>query len=467
MKTKKHPSRILKELRSNFECGGCNINFDSAYLLHDHMRDHVEGGSYFYNNTTQTAFPVSTTTEAATQTCQTDLEENKGDKFAELVPKVKDEESSDTDTYNDFDDWNEVNGDTNGAGKSKLANVKAEKIKRNDRDRSPFSMTTGPRPCSKRKVASNVQTSRQKRKSSRPLKHSQANIDHFSEIAENFSKKSSLHIQDIRVSLTRIDDVMKTEGTHEPTALNIVHKNNDGKSRKTRSLNEQKTLWRKDKRKLVWKTLKDTDESGVNEDENDVSDPDYKPDGDSTESPAPFNVDNSDISEEDDDPLWKKARIECKNMKCEQCDKFVISAFSKTNLLALHKIPFRQENGRIFIKTSEALVKEHNGKVYDEENEMEFVIDKEAAKETFICDECGTICKDKNNFRRHKKIHEHSLTCPHCDFTPTSKKHFKAHLKTHKQKTDLRCDFCGSMFNHNRNLVQHIRTVHMGLKRYV
>ena len=480
MKTRKHPSSWLKELRSNFECGGCNIYFDSAYLLHDHMRDHVEGGSYYYNNTIQTAFPVSTTTEVATQTCPSDLDDIKVDKFVEFVANVKHEEGSDMDIYDDFDDWNEENDDENEAGKSKFTNNKTEKLKPNDRDRVPLSVTTGPMPGSKGKVVSNVvQTSKQKRKSSRPLKHSQANTNHYSEIAESFSKQSSLHIQDILVSLTRIDDVMKTKTTHESTVLNKnlvkrLHENDDGltirKYRKQRLLKRKKKLLR-GKKNIMRKVNKGSDESGLSDDESDKSDPDYKPEWDPPESPVAFKDDNSEICEEDNDhngdPHCKKARLECKNMKCEHCDKFIESAFSKANLLALHEIPFRQQNCCIYIKSRKALHKEHNGKVCHEENEMEFVIDKEAVKETFICDECGVICKDKNNFRRHKKIHKHSLTCPHCDFTPTSRKYFRIHMKTHKQKTDLRCDFCGSLFNHNKNLLRHVRAVHMGQKRYV
>ena len=480
MKTRKHPSNSsrLKKLQSDFDCGGCNAYFDSAYLLHDHMRDHVEGGSYFYDNSIQTAFPISTKTEAATQTCPSDLEDLAGaNELAVFAPSIKHEESSDTDTNNEYDDWNAVN-EVNG--------IKEEADKTTGRDTTQIhdakqnhalndQVTVRQSADSKRRMASNDRISRTR---SSTLKHSKANVN-SNLVVSDFSKQASHHIQDVRVSLTRIDDDIISKKNHKSTVKNEngnltkdLGENDDGltlgKYRKLRPTagKEKKKLLRKSKKSIKKKIKKNLDETNV-------SDPDFNPgDEELPESPYPMDDDDYDnhfdISEADtDDPHWQIAKIECKNMKCEHCDKFTESMFSKLNLLALHRIPFRQENGRIFIKGKKVLRNEQTGKNYVEESEIDFVIDKEAARETFICDECGGTYKDRNNFLRHKKIHTHSLACPHCDYTPTSRKHLRTHLKTHKQKTALQCDFCGMVFNHKKGMVRHVRAVHLGQKRYV
>ena len=523
MKAMKHLSNRLKELRSNFECGGCNIYFDSAYLLHDHMRDHIEGGSYYYNNTIQTAFPLSITTEAATQTCSSDLGDNTVDKFAELVPNVKLKESSDTDTYNDYDDWNgEVNCEKDEAGKSTLTNITTEKHKLNDK--VPLSVFAGPRPGSKRKITSNagkfvIPTSSRSGKSKNPLKHTKAN----SEIAENFSKQSSLHIQDVRVSLTRIDDVITTTKTRDSTVLkqNLtkpVHRNDDrltkGKCRKPILMKEKKTLLRRGKRSIVRNTEKDSDESGLSGDENDKSDPDYKPKGDSPETPVPFNDVNTDIAEDDnydiidiaeddnydiidiaeednDDPQWKEAKIECRNMKCEQCDKFIENAFSKANLLALHNISFRQENGQIKIKLSKALHEEHNGDMNFVKSENESwdylstrkkgIIRRQARRkddEKTECKECGKMLKSdymtthmvkyhnatrKSRGRPKKDTHYICETCNKRVKRKRRKKHERTHMhtktfnKSESEEMTAVCEICGRLCLNARSLLTHMQ----------
>ena len=486
MKTRKHLSNRLKELRSNYECGGCNIYFDSAYVLHDHMRDHVEGGSYYYNNAIQTAFPLSITTEAATQTCSSDLEDTKVDKIPELVQSIKQEESSDTDTYDDYGDWNgEVNDDENEAGKTTLANT-TEKRKPNDK--VPLSVIAGPLPGSKRKVASNVEksvihTSKRSRKSSSPL--TKANTNDCSEITEHFSKQSSLHIQDIRVSLSRIDDVITTEKPHELTvskenSIKRLHRTDDGLTegicKKPVLMEEKKTLLRRSKRRSVRKTNRDSDESGQSEDENDKSDPDYKPEGSSNESHVPFNDDKTDIAEEDNgDSYWKKAKLECQDMKCEQCNKFVENAFSKANLLALHNIPFRQENGRIFIKSSKALHKV--SELWINLSTRKKIIPRKKNNEKTECKECGKILKSdyltthmvkyhnvarKSKGRPKKDKYYICETCSKPVRRNRRKKHELTHMhmktfnKSESEEVNAVCEICGRMYLNARSLLTHM-----------
>ena len=64
---------MLVKLESNFKCGGCSMCFEYISLLHFHLIDHPEGGSYKYNHTTLTAYPVSVSVDVSTQTCSSDL----------------------------------------------------------------------------------------------------------------------------------------------------------------------------------------------------------------------------------------------------------------------------------------------------------------------------------------------------------------------------------------------------------
>ena len=495
MKTRKRSKRpsssnMLKKLHDlvNFECGGCNIFFSSAYLLHDHMRDHVEGGSYYYDNTMHKAFPVASKTEASTQTCPSDLEESAKTCEPTLVnvQSIKYEDDSDTNT--DYDDWNDD-------FEVKAVNERADN-------------TTGTNDTSQHNELKDkgivrpsiVADNGRKGKARTALKCSTPNVN-FHPAVSKFSKQDfQKDVKDVRVSLTRIDDNFRGKTVHDSIKLTneigtltkgLDQSDDDaatGKCRQLRSAKRKnkngftesykKLKLKKGKKKLLRKGKTSTCiKPNVNKklDENDVSDPDYNPDDEDLLEPQGTldnDIDNfddySDIPEvESDDPLYQTAKIECRTMKCKCCDKFTESMFSKPNLLALHRIPFRQENGRIFVKSNKVLRNEETGKIYAEKSEINFVIDKVAARETFFCDECGGTYKDRNNFARHQKIHKHLMSCPHCDYAPTSRKNLKTHMKIHKQKPATECDICGAVFNYPKNLIVHVRTVHLHLKRYV
>ncbi|WAR04928.1 ZN358-like protein [Mya arenaria] len=47
-----HYSRI-----DQFKCGACNLRFKTISMLHNHLSNHVEGGSYYFHHNTGVAFP--------------------------------------------------------------------------------------------------------------------------------------------------------------------------------------------------------------------------------------------------------------------------------------------------------------------------------------------------------------------------------------------------------------------------
>ena len=75
---------------TDFTCGCCAFHFDDVVLMHSHMRDHVEGGSYNYNHMIRTAFPVSLPKDASTQTCDSDASEENNERVSLTKPvKIK------------------------------------------------------------------------------------------------------------------------------------------------------------------------------------------------------------------------------------------------------------------------------------------------------------------------------------------------------------------------------------------
>ena len=61
------------ELTNRFTCGGCDIIFSKICCLHDHLREHVPGGSYHYDHVSKTAFPKYDTVCQYAQTSKEDL----------------------------------------------------------------------------------------------------------------------------------------------------------------------------------------------------------------------------------------------------------------------------------------------------------------------------------------------------------------------------------------------------------
>ena len=499
MKKRNRFNKRIKKLRKEYECGGCNTYFDTAYLLHDHMREHVEGGSYFYNNTIQTAFPVSAKTDVATQTCQSDVDETNTDGFAGLTQNIKNEEISDSDNYDGYDNLsNELNNELDETDRED-ANEKPE-----SKDMAPEPVTTRQRPGSKRLLVNSSKTcldkANKQKKSARLLKNSGDETNHYRNISETDFKQRMLHLQELRISLTRIDDSIKTENTIKRTAKEDTTKGfsstdkyqsvtstkrtetSEKKFRRIRNRlistrpneSEGKTYLRRRKRKAAYKADGDSDE---NVHKIDIDDPDYIPAGtENTErtntEPDFVYMDESTDSADDDtgDLIWKRAKLECKYMKCEHCHKFIEDEFTKENLLALHKIPFWEENGRIWIQTNKKL--HQTNKLCIKAKRKIYPRKKEILK----CEECGKAimkeylrqhmvrCHNATRKSKGRPKKDKYFTCEICNKVLRThsrreheRRHMAAAMKPEPDEALAVCEICGKTCANEKSLVSHKR----------
>lgn len=87
---------------------------------------------------------------------------------------------------------------------------------------------------------------------------------------------------------------------------------------------------------------------------------------------------------------------------------------------------------------------------------------------TFVCDFCGKITKDRNNFRKHLSdyhiLRDPELPCMQCDATFSIVKDFKNHRrKFHRGSRRLYsglflCDHCEFSTKHKQYLAKHVKT---------
>ena len=495
MKTRKRISSRLRGLGANFECGGCTVFFDSVYLLHDHMRDHEEGGSYYYNNTTKTAFPVSEATDASTQTCPSDIDSASADNLTELIQNIKRgessdsqnikrEESSDSDNCEDYAiNWSDVN--TENSEHSNLENLNGMP---NPNGSLPFSLTDSRGPDSlEESNTSEEKTLKQASKlkwKDRHLNHMEAKLNkkHKMGNSEPFTRQLLPHL-DLKVSLRRIDETIKTEIPQESAAsedfkIKDFLKSDDMSAKQRYKESEKlriqpKGCLRRNKTRAGLKPKSAVYANSRLEKENKKTDPDYNPKGNSVRPLFNYTARDPDISEAGNNDLyWKKAKSDCKHMKCGHCNKFTDNDFTKANLLALHNIPFRHENGRLLIDANKALHKTDTFSVNMFERKS--LVPRWIVK--IRCDECGKILS-RETMRMHKiKFHnaprkskgrpqkEKYYQCPICNKV-VRRDGKRRHERTHIQKPELEededsviCEVCGQMCSNKRSLSNHMNT---------
>lgn len=90
---------------------------------------------------------------------------------------------------------------------------------------------------------------------------------------------------------------------------------------------------------------------------------------------------------------------------------------------------------------------------------------KHSKKFPFICNTCGEVFSRNQQFQIHVKIHERdsknakSWTCPQCNEKFTKKFLYRKHLQLSKHEDMRICEQCGSQFNDNIKLNQHISVI--------
>ena len=84
-----------------------------------------------------------------------------------------------------------------------------------------------------------------------------------------------------------------------------------------------------------------------------------------------------------------------------------------------------------------------------------------------ICETCGKVYPTTKSLARHKIVHtEKYLTCRYCSYLSATHEEFQAHLKVHRLAKRYPCHICKAVYNTPGNIHKHIRSVHMGERRY-
>ncbi|XP_059093699.1 zinc finger protein 62 homolog [Tigriopus californicus] len=99
-------------------------------------------------------------------------------------------------------------------------------------------------------------------------------------------------------------------------------------------------------------------------------------------------------------------------------------------------------------------------------------------KNLFQCDTCGKKYFSKTSFECHIKQHQgiERYKCSHCDYGTNTKTVLIDHEKSHLRDKGLtnadtnlvlyhRCDQCGKEFSQKQSLRDHIKSIHLGIKK--
>ncbi|XP_027229499.2 zinc finger protein 25 [Penaeus vannamei] len=85
----------------------------------------------------------------------------------------------------------------------------------------------------------------------------------------------------------------------------------------------------------------------------------------------------------------------------------------------------------------------------------------------YKCDHCDSVFRQKNNLRRHLKLHSghKPYVCKECGLSFYVQDSLKKHMRTHTGEKPYKCGECNTSFAHSGHLKAHKRT-HSGEKPY-
>ena len=554
--------------KTGFMCGGCELLFEDISSVHNHMRDHVGGGSYNYNHVSRIAFPVSVCKDASTQTFDLDVSEtnnqvarktkhtkidlpldsfdiessiqNKGTGglinhgFREVKTEVSDD---DTDDYDSFDHIG-----TQFAGTTKPLDIDGEhdsfrinnstKVvhQQDDETANSFSVNDV--------IVSTEENPTESNKEKGRFPHSDKNLVRFKKY-ETFTKKIHLkgHRKRSRIELNKPGDSIKDPHakveceicgkqvkkmnlrTHRRRIHERIKVKEEGPVNceqcgrsfpKLRNLALHRKIHRgkhltcchcnhlfSSHEELIahinehntCKTF--NSQESTESDDNDAPISDSNVDFDlekasvldnkepeepsrclSPEQSVAFSVITKDKSQSSQKTASELNTGDAR-VNCEKCGAVTKKKYLRIHLIRYHNEPKRPvgRHKKIKLDTNQRKVEcELCGKQVKKMNlrtHHRRVHEKVKYEGPVICETCGKVFPNPRNLAMHRKIHtDKYLTCRHCNYLSSTHEEFLAHLNEHNKARSFACHVCSAVFSQSGRLSKHVRSVHMGEKRY-
>ena len=456
------------ELRS-FKCGGsCTSTFETMYELNDHLRDHVEGGSYIYRHTIKTGYPIRVYQDASSQYDMSDLQKPNECTDNDTAKQHNKSGPKDTSTHGLQMSIHGASNSNSQVGNDRIlpnVGIKDETFENGIDDEHTFSDNSG---YESDKSTMNAETAYQPRASKEKIKSEPTN-KHWSDDPQSKYDASDAHDE----------DGTKHSGT-TATSLSAVHNDGDLADLKAETPEnvKRKQVRKPNKSKRAKTLLKKASAEAPKQNivERNTRRKSYKL---SIEEVADFKDAKEAIKTLDEDEnakrtqtlpadkLSRKPKVTqmFRKVPCEQCGKKISIIQMRRHLRRAHGAP-KKAAGRpkiapVFFHCDEC-EKEVNIKEKKKHNKM-YHPAKRQSQGTEMCEVCGKVFMNSWSLKTHKNVHiTNDLACPLCNYVASTKSKLNGHKLRHLKKE---CTVCGQVVI-RKDYRDHVRNVHMGEKRF-
>ena len=459
-----YPSATMFDNLKTFRCGGCNIFYESIYILHDHLRDHIEGGSYKYNHKIHTAFPVPISKDATTQTSSSETEEKVfGNDIEMIQTSSSDKENasaedgvvmSDQICVSDRNDTiarEEVNTNLDVENNKELdsyyddnysSDTEIDESFEGNGDDSVSGVASIPTTSSLSKTDTSLSDSIQRSSSvdQNPQEFKPQIKIESGKYTENTFK--GIH-KDLRVSLCGVD----CHGSKYTKLEDRVIPKTD--------LN-----WHSDMESC---NTYDGKQICVTQQKIDM-------DTGTTNMFVSLRREKPPQKDKIDGRSGAKIVVDSKlKAECAKCGIYIRRKNMNRHLLEVHnELPVSKprvdpENTCQVYKCG-TCGKVVNKKIRKQHEKTHRRVEE---FEPAVCEVCGKVFPNSKALKCHKSAHldlSERLKCNRCDFVATSLEAISLHKKKHRG--DHACQVCGAVLSTAKHVLFHVRTVHMGEKRF-
>ena len=499
---------------SRFKCGGCESLFITLYQLHDHLRDHDEGGSYRYNHNTKTAFALPASCDASTQTCPADAVETEPIKIEHLdsfegmtVQGITNqsaeilENTSMVDANEAYNEETDLESDNDSAevGNENPDITADQSNRRTDITKASFNHVSVRRDevgiissclvndgAAKENVytacASNdtlLECNKEKRHEGRDIGHVRTrkrNMD--TAVAESKQYKR----REIRVILTKLDDIVETKKVK--TAKNKMVLKTEEQSYHVVSGENKTVNWQNDKLIDDVKTNDHTDSNSDNV--SSVEKQNFK-EKSCKICKRHFSfysylrrhcmekhklslmrrpTKKSKKTQVSDDKNGSKEAAS--GIQCSECHKhFKSRKYLDRHLIKKHGFPRKKQgrpkkyddpNGLYRCNKCDKILQMRQKSQHERYHRSG---EGKSDVNTVVCDVCGLLFS-KIGIVAHARAHSAGhLKCLHCNLEFNSIKELESHRYQVHYKKVAQCNVCGIVLASKKGLNQHVRSVHM------